>query len=138
MNGVACRLRRVTRVSLLGLFVHSTSITGIAWGQSAAADSAQYLSLVGVVVGRTDGPIAALRDRRSGREAWYRVGDRIEDLMLSVVTSDRVVLRRADRDIELRMAASQRGGDGRVAAPPGRVIRGRPVPPVAPVQPPRR
>jgi hypothetical protein len=85
--------------------------------------------LVGVVVGQAGGPRAALRDRRTGREAWYRVGDRIEDSMLSAVSSDRVVLQRAEQKIELRLSASQRDDAGRGSVTlPGRRVRGRAMP----------
>lgn len=129
VNGAAHGRPAIARVWLIGLLVCAMSVTESAWGQRPPSDPVQDLVLVGVVVGRSSGPVAALRDRRTGREAWYRVGDRIEDSMLSAVSSDRVVLRRAERDIELRLSASQGGGDGRVgAAPPGRRVRGRPIP----------
>jgi hypothetical protein len=137
---LARRGRPLTAVSLFGVLVCSTSLSERAWGQRPPGDPVHDLVLVGVVVGRSGGPMAALRNSRTGRETWYRVGDRIEDATLSAVSSDRVVLQHAERDIELRLAASHGGGAGRVgAAPPGRPVRARGVPATAPtLRPPNR
>lgn len=103
---------------------------GAAWGQGATVDSAPRFLLVGVVLGRPDGPMAVLKDRRTGRDALYRVGDRIQDATLLAVATDRAILRAGGRDTELRLAASRRGGDVPIAVtpPPRGPIRGRIVP----------
>lgn len=107
-----------------------TFLAGTAWAQAPIGHSAQRFVLVGVVLGRADGPMAALKDRRTGRDALYRVGDQIQDVTLLAVASDRAVVRAGGRDIELRLAASKRGSDVPtvVRAPPRRPIRGRTVP----------
>lgn len=129
LNGAARRLRDLAGISLIASLFCTTSVTRSAWGQRPPSDPVQDLVLVGVVVGGAGGPTAALRDRRTGREAWYRVGDRIEDVRLSAVSSDRVAFQRAERTIELRLAVSQRSGDGRMrAVPPGRQVRDRAAP----------
>jgi hypothetical protein len=114
------------------------SIVGAAaWAQAPPVNSAQQLVLVGVVLGRSDGPMAIVKDRRTGKEALYRIGDQIQDLTLLAVAADRAVLRAGRQDIELRLAASPRGGDVPVAVtpPPRPAVPGRGVPGRWPVWP---
>ena len=111
---------------LIGLFGISMLLAGTASAQGPSVDSAQRFVLVGVVLGRSNGPMAVVKDRQTGREALYHVGDQIQDVTLLAVTADRVVLRAGQGDIELRLATSQRSSDvpTAVTPPPRRPIRG--------------
>jgi hypothetical protein len=107
-------------------------LAGPAWAQGPTVDSAPRFVLVGVVLGRSDGPMAVLKDRRTGREALYHVGDQVQDVTLLAVAADRAVLRTGARDVELRLATSQRGSDLPLAVTPAppqpirrRVLPGR-------------
>jgi hypothetical protein len=119
------------------LVVFSMLPVGAAWAQEPPVNSAQQFVLVGVVLGRSDGPMAVVKDRRTGREAPYHVGDEIQDVTLLAVAADRAVLRAGGHDIELRLATSPRGGDVPVAvtSPPRRAVPGRAVPGRWPVWP---
>jgi hypothetical protein len=116
---------------LAGVVVFSVALAGAAWAQGPDP-FAQHLVLVGVVLGRPDGPMAVVKDRRTGKEALYHVGDRIEDATLLTVTADRAVVRAGGRSVELRLAASGRHDVPAVRTPPRRI-----VPPRLPARPPR-
>lgn len=123
------RMRGPTAATLVSLFALSMLLGGTAWAQGTTVDLAQRFALVGVVLGRSDGPVAAITDRRTGRDALYHVGAQIQDMTLLVVAADRVVFRAGGQDIELRLATSPRGSDiPTAAAPPRRPIRGRAAP----------
>jgi type II secretory pathway component PulC len=100
-------------------------LAGVARAESPDA-VARHLVLVGVVLGRGDGPIAVVEDRRTGKEALYRVGDRIQDVTLLAVAADRVILRAGGQDVELRLAASARSNPvPAVVTPPPRTVPAR-------------
>jgi len=99
-------IRALARVVVLAI-----ALAGVAWAEASAQTGVPPLVLVGVVLGRPDGAIAVVRDRRTGKEALYHVGDRIQDVTVLAVLADRAVLRAGGQDVELRLAASPRGND---------------------------
>lgn len=118
--------RWATITRLMGFVVVSLLLAGTTWAQGTPDESARRFVLVGVVFGRSGGPMAALKDSRTGREDLYHVGDQIQDVTLLAVATDRAVLRSRGQDVELRLATSPRGSDP--TPPPRQAIRGRALP----------
>lgn len=69
-----------------------------------ALAQAQALRLVGVVVRDTGEALATIEDPRTGREAFYRVGDSVGEARLVRILEDRAVLAVAGTEVELRLA----------------------------------